>query len=69
MPALTDELSPSQDFVWDKDLENEFRRETDSRDALWIPVGLLTMGFLWAVLLAFSFTATTQQIITPLICL
>jgi hypothetical protein len=46
MPALTDENSSSRDFVWDKDLENEFRHETDSRDALWIPIGLLTMVFL-----------------------
>ena len=58
MPALTDELSSSRDFVWDKDLENEFRHETDSRDALWIPIGLLTMVFLWSVLLAFSFPAS-----------
>ncbi len=58
MPALTDEYSSPRDFVWDKDLENEFRHETDSRDALWIPVGLLTMVFLWAVLLAFSFPAS-----------
>ena len=58
MPALTDEYSSPRDFVWNKDLEYEFRHETDSRDALWIPVGLLTMGFLWAVLLAFSFPAS-----------
>ncbi|MCX7214629.1 MAG: ATP-binding protein [Burkholderiales bacterium] len=58
MPALADEYSSTRDFVWNKDLEYEFRRETDSRDALWIPVGLLTMGFLWAVLLAFSFPAS-----------
>lgn len=58
MPALADEYSSPRDFVWNKDLEYEFRHETDSRDALWIPVGLLTMGFLWAVLLAFSFPAS-----------
>ena len=58
MPALTDESSSSRDFVWDKKLEHEFRHETDSRDALWIPIGLLTMGFLWTVLLAFSFPAS-----------
>ena len=58
MPALTDESSSSRDFVWDKKLEHEFRHETDSRDALWIPVGLLTMALLWSVLLAFSFPAS-----------
>jgi signal transduction histidine kinase/CheY-like chemotaxis protein len=58
MPALADEYSSPRDFVWNKDLEYEFRHETDSRDALWIPVGLLTMALLWSVLLAFSFPAS-----------
>jgi len=48
------ESSPLQSYDWDKNLEAEFRRETVSRDRIWVPAGLLTMVFLWVVLLGFS---------------
>lgn len=39
---------------WDSSLEQEFRSENESRDRVWIPVGLVIMTFLWAVLLLLS---------------
>jgi signal transduction histidine kinase/CheY-like chemotaxis protein len=48
------ESSLFHSHVWDNELEVEFRRETVSRDRIWIPAGLLTMVFLWVVLLGFS---------------
>ena len=43
-----------QSYVLDSNLEVEFRNETVSRDRVWIPAGLLTMAFLWIVLLGLS---------------
>ena len=39
---------------WDSSLEQEFRSENESRDRVWIPVGLIIMTFLWAILLLLS---------------
>ena len=54
------ESSLFHSHVWDNELEVEFRRETVSRDRIWIPAGLLTMVFLWVVLLGFSFLLTER---------
>ena len=53
-------LSPankSNELVWTRDLEQEFRLESASRDRTWIPVGLLIMVFLWVVLTALGWVA------------